>query len=94
MILDGMPGRQLLMFCLILLAHGASSSGSRQPGVTGLGFAGAWTFVMVPNRMGDRFREVPAHREFVDAFRSVPHWSPAGEMFTGRGGKLNSSLRK
>ena len=35
MILDGIPGRQLLLFCLILLAHCASSSGSPQPGVAG-----------------------------------------------------------
>ena len=42
---------------------------------------------MARNGKGDRFPVVPAHRESVDAFRSVPHRSLAGKMFTGRGGK-------
>ena len=49
--------------------------------------AGTQPSVTVRNGKGGRFRVVPVQPELVDAFRLVPHRSPADKVFTGRSGK-------
>ena len=87
MVLDAMPAGQLWLFALLLWRTALRQAEALNLEWRDLQFAGTQPSVTVRNGKGGRFRVVPAHPELVDAFRSVPHRSPAERVFTGRGSK-------
>ena len=87
MILDAMPAGQPWLFGLMLWRTALRQAEALNLEWRDLQFASTQPSVTLRNGKGGRFRVVPAHPELVDAFRSVPHRSPADRVFAGRGGK-------
>ena len=87
MILEAMPAGQPWLFGLMLWRTALRQAEALNLEWRDLQFASAQPSVTVRNGKGGRFRVVPAHPELVEAFRSVPHRSPADKVFTGRSGK-------
>ena len=93
MVLDALPAGQPWLFALLLWRTALRQAEDLNLEWRGLQFASTQPSVTVRNGKGGRFRVVPAHPEIVDAFRSVPHRSPADRVFTGRSGKPLSPTR-
>ena len=87
MVLDALPAGQPWLFALLLWRTALRQAEALNLEWRDLQFASTQPSVTVRNGKGGRFRVVPAHPELVDAFRSVPHRSPADRVFTGRSGK-------
>ena len=87
MVLDALPSGLPWLFGLLLWRTGLRQAEALNLEWRDLQFASTQPSVTVRNGKGGRFRVVPAHPELVDAFRSVPHRSPADKVFTGRGSK-------
>ena len=87
MILDAMPAGQPWLLALLLWRTALRQAEALNLEWRDLQFASTQPSITVRNGKGGRFRVVPAHPELVDAFRSVPHRSPADKVVTGRGGK-------
>ena len=88
MILDAMPAGQPWLFALLLWRTALRLGRSPQPGVARSAIRRHPAVRHGPERKGRSVsRGAPDHPELVDAFRSVPHRSPAEKVFTGRGGK-------
>ena len=87
MVLDALPAGQPWLFALLLWRTALRQAEALILEWRDLEFAGTQPSVTVRNGKDGRFREVPAHPELVDAFRSVPHRSPADKVFTRGGGK-------
>ena len=87
MILYALPAGQPWLFALLLWRTALRQAEALNLEWRDLQFTSTQPSVTVRNGKGGRFRVVPAHPELVDAFRSVPHRSPADKVFTGRSGK-------
>ena len=87
MILDTMLAGQPWLFAVLLWRTSLRQAEALNLEWRDLQSAGTQPSVTVRNGKGGRFRVVPAQPELVDAFRSVPHRSPADKVFTGRSGK-------
>ena len=68
-ILDTMPAGQPWLFALLLWRSGLRQAEALNLEWRDLQFAGTQPSVTVRNGKGGRFHVVPAHPEFVDAFR-------------------------
>ena len=87
MVLDALPAGKPWLFGLMLWRTALRQAEALNQEWRDLQFASTQPSVTVRNGKGGRFRVVPDHPELVDAFRSVPHRSPADKVFTGRSGK-------